>query len=297
VRIGNAPVSWGVFEIAGLSGDVTYPRVMDEIAATGYAGTELGPWGFYPTEPTILRHELTRRHLALASAFVPVDLTDPAGYSAAEAEALKVADLLQALGTRELILADPLRPARAEVAGRAGPADEMSADAWRSTAEGLNRLGRRLRERGMIAVYHHHTATYVETRAEIDRLLELTDPELVGLCLDTGHAVIGGAGPREVVARWGTRIRYVHLKDADPRVLARVRAERLDYETSVRAGIFCPLGQGCVDFAGLVADLRRLGYVGWLIVEQDVVDDTGSQHSPKAAAQQSRAFLRTIIDS
>ncbi len=298
MRIGNAPVSWGIFEIAGLSASIPYSRVLDEIAAAGYEGTELGPWGYYPTDPNRLRAELLSRGLALASAFCPVDLSDPREYQAAEAQVLQVADLLQALGTHEIILADPLRPARAACAGRAGPADEMAPAAWQATVDGLNRIGNVLEDRGLAVVFHHHTATYVETRREIDRLLEATDPETIGLCLDTGHAVYGGANPVELLQRWGDRVRYVHLKDVDPRALERARAGGLDYEAGVRGGVFCPLGEGCVDFAGVFAGLREIGYQGWLIVEQDVVIDesTGAALSPLAAARRSREFLRNLLN-
>lgn len=298
MRIGNAPVSWGIFEIEGLSADLPYARVMDEIAAAGYEGTELGPWGYYPTDPSHLRAELLSRGLALASAFCPVDLVDPSMYAAAEAQVLEVAGLLQALGTREVILADPLRPSRAACAGRAGPADEMPSAAWQATIDGLERIGKRLAARGMSAVFHHHAATFVETRREIDRLLEATDPATLGLCLDTGHAVYGGADPVDLLHRWGDRVRYLHLKDVDPRALARARAGGLDYESGVRAGVFCPLGAGCVDFVGVFAALRELDYEGWLIVEQDVIVDesTGTALAPLDAARQSRQFLRKLLN-
>jgi inosose dehydratase len=300
MRVGNAPVSWGIFEVAGLSADLPYPKVMDEIASAGYEGTELGPWGYYPTDAVRLREELRKRGLALASAFCPVDLTDRAHHPAATAEVLRVADLLQALGTSEVILADPQRPDRALVAGRAGPRDELSPAQWQALSAGLNEIGARLADRGMRAVFHHHVATYVETAAEIDRLLETAQPELMGLCLDTGHAAFGGADPVEILRRWGDRVRYVHLKDVDPSSLTRAREDQLDYETGVRRGVFCPLGQGMVDFAGVFGLLQRHRYDGWLIVEQDVIVDdgtgTGAATSPPSeTARQSLEFVKRFL--
>lgn len=298
MRVGNAPVSWGIFEVAGLSGNLPYQLVMDEIAAAGYEGTELGPWGYYPTDPARLRSDLRQRGLALASAFCPVDLTDPREHGKAEAQTLEVADLLQTLGTREVILADPQRPPRAACAGRAGPTDELPPSLWQATADGLNRLGRTLASRGMSAVFHHHVATYVETAAEIDHLLDATDPRTVGLCLDTGHATYGGADPVEILRRWSDRVRYVHLKDVDPRALERARTTGLDYAAGVRDGVFCPLGDGCVDFASVFAELRRINYDGWLIVEQDVIVDEagGAAKSPLEAARQSYRFLQHLLE-
>jgi len=296
VLIGNAPVSWGIFEIEGMSGNYQYDQVMDEIAAAGYEGTELGPFGYYPTDPAALRGALAKRGLALASSFVPVDLRRPENYPAAEAQAMQVADLLQALGVKELILADEYRPERAPLAGRVSAADGMSDAEWESTTAGLNRLGGALADRGMTAVFHHHVATYVESPPEIDRLLESTDPDVLGLCLDTGHAAFGGADSVEILRRWGDRVRYVHLKDVDAAALARTRSRGLGYETGVREGVFCPLGQGAVDFAGVFAELQRHGYAGWLIVEQDIiVESTGQSTSPLALAKESREFLRASL--
>jgi inosose dehydratase len=295
MRVGNAPVSWGIFEIAGISADLPFGRVMDEIALAGYEGTELGPWGYYPADAASLAAELDARGLALASAFCPVDLTRAAGYLAAESTALTVADLLQKLGVRELILADPFRTERAAVAGRAGPRHELMEEAYQAQAGGLNRLGARLAERGMSAVFHHHAATYVETSAEIDRVLAMTDPSLIGLCLDTGHAVFGGADPVDLVRRWRDRVRYVHLKDVDPHALATARQREFGYADSVRSGIFCPLGQGGVDFDAVFALLRQIGYEGWLTVEQDIIaDESGHAMSPLGAAKISREFLKRL---
>jgi inosose dehydratase len=296
MRIGNAPVSWGIFELENVSADLPYARVMDEIAESGYRGTELGPWGFFPDDPVVLARELNARGLTLASAFCPVDLTRPDEYSREEATALATSDLLQRLGVKELILADQWRPGRAIIAGRAGPDDELSASDWAVMAESLNRLAGRLASRGMRTVYHHHVATYVETTAEIDQLLTRTDPDLVGLCLDTGHAVFGGANPVDLLRRWGSRVGYVHVKDVDPAALRRARDRILNYNDGIREGIFCPLGQGCVDFAEVFRLLHALNYNGWLIVEQDIiVDDSGVAKSPVEAARISRTFLEKLI--
>jgi inosose dehydratase len=296
LKIGNAPVSWGIFELEGISADLPYRRVMDEIAASGYEGTELGPWGYFPTDPSQLREELSKRGLQLASAFCPVDLTAPSRYAEAEAQTLATAHLLRTLGTTKLILADPWRPVRATVAGRADGSDELSPAGWDAVVAGLNRLGSRLADDGMKAVFHHHVATYVETEAEINRLLDLTDPRFVGLCLDTGHAAFGGADPVRLLRRWRDRVHYVHLKDVSPSVLARIPIDRLGYDALIRAGIFCPLGEGQIDFPAIAAELRAANYDGWLIVEQDViVGGSGQRATSLEAARQSRAFLRELL--
>src|SRR5262249_31064700 len=150
---------------------------------------------------------------------------------------------------------------------------------------------------GMRVVVHHHAGTFVETPDEIDRLLVATDPELVGLLLDTGHAVYGGADPLEVLRRHGDRVRYLHLQDVRAGELARVRTTGIAMAEAWRHGVFCPLGEGVVDFPRVVEALRSRGYQGWLIVEQDVVPDQAGRLEPEPfdSARRSRRYLREQV--
>jgi inosose dehydratase len=294
-RVGNAPVSWAVYEAD--RPNPPFGSVLDQIASAGYEGTELGPYGYLPTDPDVLRQELARRRLALGSSFVPLPLEDPSLRERSVAQALAVGRLLSTQKVGEVILADDEDPARQRIAGRVpqGGRDGWSDAQWREAAATVDAVARALRdELGMRVVVHHHAGTFVETPAEIDRLLAETDADLVGLLLDTGHAVYGGADPLDVVRRHGGRIRYVHLKDAKADELAHVRASDVSMEQAWRRGVFCPLGAGVVDFPRVIEALRSGGYSGWLIVEQDIVPDAAGRLSPDPleSARQSRAYLR-----
>lgn len=293
--VGNAPVSWGVFEAGPLARreNPPYERVMDEIAATGYYGTELGPYGYFPTDPATLRRALAQRRLALGSAFVPVDITGADPEVALE-EARTAGRLLAAMGVSQLILADADHSERAATAGRPGAQPQLTDSQWRQAAQLVEWIARDLAGLGLQVVFHHHVGTYVETPDDLRRLLALTDPELVGVCFDTGHYVYGGGDAVEGLRELGSRIRYVHLKDVWPERLARVRAERIPMEQAWELGVFSPLGAGTVDFPAVVEGLRRQDYAGWLIVEQDVVlDERGeATPSPVTGARDSREFLR-----
>lgn len=296
IRAANAPCSWGVLEF-GCEGRAPGPmQVLDEIASTGYVGTELGDWGFLPTDPARLRQELASRALDLVGAFVPVALPDRSAHDAGEALALKTARLLATntavrpkIVLSDATVANPLRTAKA---GRITAADSLSPSQWRTVAEGAERIARAvLTETGLRTVFHHHCATYVETPSEIAELMARTSNELLGLCLDTGHATFGGGNALELLEQHRTRIDHVHFKDCDPRVTAAARQHSWDYIQAVRRGVFCELGHGSVDFAAIAAALHRTGYDGWIVVEQDVLPSMGS---PAESASRNRAFLRRL---
>ena len=183
-------------------------------------------------------------------------------------------------------------PERTRRAGRIGPADGLDERGRDTLARGAERIARRVAEdTGLRTVFHHHCATFVETPAEIDALMIRTDPKLVGLCLDTGHATFGGGDAAAIASRWRDRIRHVHLKDCDPAARARAAAEQWDYPAAVRHGVFCELGRGEVNFPAVLQTLREAAYTGWLVVEQDVLPSMGT---PLESARRNRAFLRSL---
>lgn len=296
IKIANAPCSWGILEFDLQGQAFGFGQVLDEMQATGYAGTELGDWGFMPTDPAALRAELAARRLTLLGAFVPVALAKQEAHAAGEAQALRTARLLAETAGAEafIVLADDngTDPVRTQNAGRIRPEHGLGEERWAIFAEGANRIARAVQEQtGLRTVFHHHGAGYVETPAEVDQLLARTDPAVLGLCLDTGHYRLGGGDPLAGLARHAGRIWHVHFKDHSPGVAAQARAENWDYFRAVRAGLFCELGQGDVDFAAVKSTLEAQGYQGWIVVEQDVLPGLGT---PRQSAQRNREFLREL---
>jgi len=296
LKIANAPCSWGVLEFSLEGQTAGYAQVLDEMRDTGYAGTELGDWGFMPTDPVQLKRELDARGLALLAAFVPANLSDRAAHAAGEDAAVRTARLLAGVaGTSPyIVLADDngKNPVRTQNAGRITPEQGLSEEGWRIFAEGANRVARAVHaQTGLRTVFHHHCAGYVETPAEVEKLLALTEASVLGLCFDTGHYRFGGGDSLSGLKQHAGRIWHVHFKDCHPGVAGRSRAEGWDYFKSVREGIFCELGQGDVPFAVVKAELDRLGYDGWIVVEQDVLPGMGA---PKESAQRNRDFLRSL---
>jgi inosose dehydratase len=295
VRVANAPCSWGVLEFDLRGESAPAVRVLDEMARAGYAGTELGDWGFMPTEPAALAAELRPRGLEMAGAFVPVRFRDPAAAVEGAPRAVKVARLLAAVNPRALVvLADDncTDPVRTACAGRIRPDQGLSPAEWRHFAAGVEAVARAVTEAtGLGCVFHHHGGGFVETPAEVDRLLELTDPAVVSLCLDTGHYAFGGGDPLAALERHDDRIRHVHFKDCEPAVRARSQREEWDYHRAVRHGVFSELGRGCVPFPRIVEALRARGWTGWAVVEQDVLPGLGT---PFESAVRNREYLRQL---
>ncbi|TMB12371.1 MAG: TIM barrel protein [Deltaproteobacteria bacterium] len=295
IRVANAPCSWGVIEnVEGERGG--YARVLDEMHEAGYAGTELGDWGFMPTDPRALRRELDSRQLKLLASWVSVHLHDPSRLGADEADVLRTARQLAEVGGPDNLVVlgnDPYTDAlRTLMAGRILPEHGMNEAQWRTFADSANRIARTVKkETGLRTVFHHHIGTWVETPEETARFLSMTDPEVLGLCFDTGHYRFGGGDAVEGVRRHADRIWHVHFKDHDPKVATRSRREGWNAVKSVENGVFCELGKGDVDFKGIAAELVRRGYRGWIVVEQDVLPGMGS---PKESARRNREYLRNI---
>jgi inosose dehydratase len=294
IKVANAPVSWGIYEFEGIAPKYPFGRVLDEIAATGYIGTELGPYGYLPTEVDDLRAELTQRNMQMVSAFVPVNFADEKAIEAAEAEALRDGTLLAALGADSLILADDNGsiPELVRQAGRRS-GSKLSAAAWDVYGAGVNRVARTIFDQtGLKVVFHHHCGGYVETPDETRALLDRTDADLVGLCLDTAHYHFGGGDALAAAREFGTRIRHLHLKGYDAKIHEQVNAKNADYFGAVEMGVFCELDGSDIDFATLIAEMRQLGYDGWATVEQDVLTD--DLDAPQASAGRNRDYLRTL---
>jgi len=300
LQVGNAPCSWGTLEFEGVKSDqIAYGRMLDELAETGYTGTELGDWGYMPTEPEALKQELGRRRVVMLGAFVPVALKDRSAHAAGIATALRTARLLASVASSPqpfLVLADNNGsvPERTLNAGRIQPNQGLGAAEWKIFTEGANGVAKAVFDAtGLRTVFHHHCAGYVETPDEISRFLELTDPKVVGLVFDTGHYVFG-SGDCDVVGGlegFKDRIWYVHLKDCRPDVAAKSRQQGWDYFQSLRQGIFCELGKGCVEFPKVLQWLKLHNYHGYVLVEQDVLPGMGA---PRDSALRNRQYLSSI---
>ena len=296
IRAASAPINWGIMEHVEFPAAYPCGRVLDEIAAAGYSGTELGPYGFLPTNPAVLRRELEKRSLTLCSAFVDIELGNRSAREDGLAYVARSAKLISEAGARLLILSDRITPERNAVAGRRRDANEISwSEAeWQAAAEAIGEVIARCKAHGLKVAFHHHAGSHVETPEEIDRLFSLFPADELGLCLDTGHYVYGGGDVGGFLRQQMSRVWCVHLKDMYEARAQEVRRERMNFHAAVRHGIFAPLGKGNIDFPGVLSLLQNGYFNGWAVVEADVLAGGAGAEAPLANAAAGREYLRKL---
>ena len=296
IKVANAPISWGIMEHVEHPADYPYGRVLDEIAAAGYTGTELGPYGFLPAEPAILRRELDKRSLTLCSAFVDIELGNVAAHAEGLAYVARSARLISDAGARLLILSDRITPERNATAGRREDANQVSWSeaGWQAAAKAIGEVIVQCKAVGLRVAFHHHAGSHVETPEEVDRLFSLFPADQLGLCLDTGHYVYCGGDTVAFLEKQVSRVWCVHLKDVYETKAAEARRARMNFHEAVRHGVFAPLGEGSIDFSRVVSLLQKGNFDGWVVVEADVLPGGVGADAPLANARAGREYLQKL---
>jgi inosose dehydratase len=229
VQIGTCPDSWGVW-FPEDDKQTPWNRCLDEMAEAGYEWTELGPFGYLPTDLETLRGELDKRGLKATASFAMAHLEDPEAWPEVERQVNGFGELLQPLGVKYLVLIDdcytnlftgePIKPKR------------LDDEAWKRLIDATNRVGQLAKERySLQVVFHPHANTHVEYEDQIEALLDQTDPDLIALCLDTGHRAYCGGDPIAFMRKHHARIPYLHLKSVDPEMQKKVEVRGLPSRT------------------------------------------------------------------
>jgi inosose dehydratase len=268
----SAPDSWGVLDYPGPSWAQSYEKMLDEMAEAEYTGSELGPYGFFPTDPAILQPQLDKRKLKLLASFVPVKMTDPGASKAAIERIRKVGNLLSALKAPFLVIADDQSTERNAFSGRVYDkgCPTLTAEQWKHIGNIVADGEKVANEFGLDLVFHPHVATYVETPEECELFFDATSHTNVGLCLDTGHCVYGHGDSVKEAKKYKNKLRFVHIKDCETKVLEQARKNKWTFEEAIEHKVFTVIGQGNIDFPAFFRTLVENGYSGWSVVEQDV---------------------------
>ncbi|WP_185923625.1 sugar phosphate isomerase/epimerase family protein [Streptomyces sp. WAC05374] len=290
IRIGSAPDSWGVW-FPDDPRQVPWRRFLDEVAEAGYEWIELGPYGYLPTDPARLTEETARRGLKVSAGTVFTGLHHgEAVWERTWAHVAENAGLARAMGAGHLVVIPSFW--RDDRTGEVLEDRELTAAQWRDLARLTERLGAEVRDRfGLRVVVHPHADTHIDSEANVARFLDATDPDLVALCLDTGHYAYCGGDSVRLIETYGERIGYLHLKQVDPEVLAQVVAEGTPFGPAVARGVMCEPPAGVPALEPVLAAAQALDVDLFAIVEQDMYPCAPDKPFPIAA--RTRRFLRS----
>lgn len=291
IKLANAPVSWGV-DYPDDPNNPPWAQVMDGISEAGYRYTELGPYGYYPTDPQRLRAEFSSRNLQVVAGFVFQPLHEPARAGHVLDVATRTVELLSALGGDRLVTIDHISEARMATAGRADLAQRLDQARFDGMIDLIDRIADIALARGVTPVIHQHAGCYIEFEDEIEAVAAALDPGKVGLCLDTGHMAYAGIDAVKFYRSHADRVKYFHFKDIDPAVHRRVLADAVPFLDAVALDVFCPMGRGMVDWPALHRAIDESGYRGAATVEQDI--DPTVSFDPLGSAKASLAYLQSV---
>jgi inosose dehydratase len=288
-RIAGAPVSWGVIEIPDWGYQMSADRVLREAAALGLAAMEAGPEVFLPRDPSEVSDTLAGYGLSLVGGFVPAVLHDADSREAELTFVERRAQFFAAAGADVVVLAATTGSESYEEVA------ELDDSSWKELFESLSSVEEICARHGLTVALHHHYGTVIERDGQLRRFLEGCE---TGLCLDTGHLVLGGSEPVEIAELAGDRVSHVHLKDVDRDLARRVATRELSFKEAARRGAFRPLGEGDVDVGEVVRRLERSGYRGWYVLEQDSVVEAEPDEGegPVTDIRKSLAYLQRQLE-
>ncbi len=267
--IGSAPDSWGVW-FSDDPQQTPWARFLDEVATAGYTRIELGPYGYLPTDPQRLADELAQRGLSMTAGTIFEHLHRPDSWESTWKDVSAAASLTAAMGAQHLVVIPDFW--RDPVTGESIEDPELTAEQWPAYGKQIDRLARRVREDfGLRIQFHPHADTHVDTHVNVERFLAETDPDLVTLCLDTGHISYCDGDNLKLIRDHPERIGYVHLKQVDPEVMEKVRAEAMGFGEAVKLGAMCEPPRGVPEMPPILEALAELDHVElFAIVEQDL---------------------------
>ena len=290
ITIGSAPDSWGVWFPSDPQ-QTPWHRFLDEIVEAGYEWTELGPYGYLPTDLPTLRRELSSRGLKVTGTFAMANVEEPSLWGELERQVLGAGERLAALDAKYLVLIDDTYTDL--FTGEGIASKRLDENRWGRFIETTHKVADIARDRfGLQLVFHPHAETHVEYEDQIETFLEQTDSDRVSICFDTGHHAYRGGDPINFMRQHHDRIPYLHLKSIDPEIQKRVEAESIPFAEAVKMDMFVEPSKGAVDFLAFRDMLQEIDYDGYAIVEQDMYPAPFDK--PLPIAKRTRAYLREI---
>lgn len=287
VKLGIAPIAWTNDDMPDLGKDNTFEQCVSEMALAGFTGSEVG--NKYPKDPEVLKKALELRGVEICNQwFSSFLITKP--FEEVEKEFRAQLAFLKAMGAKVIGASEQSYSVQGQLDTPIfGHKYEMNDQEWDTFCTGMNKLGKIAKEEyGIALTFHHHMGTVVQSLAEVDRMMENTDPEYVSLLFDTGHFTYCGEDPLEVVKKYVHRIKHVHLKDIRPEVVEQVKKENMSFLAGVRAGAFTIPGDGCINYDPIFKVLEEAGYEGYMVVE---AEQDPAKANPLEYAIRARKFI------
>lgn len=286
-RMATAPISWGICEVPGWGIQLPVDRVLSEMSQMGFPATELGSEGYLPSSPIELRSVLEAHRLELLAAFVPLIVHDAAAADDTLRQATEMSALLQEAGATYFNTAPVTTSDWA-------PRRELTDAEWDHAMEMFSRIEEITEAHGLVQVLHEHVGTIVETKAEIQRVV---DNSQIRFVLDTAHFAVGGYDPVDFVQNHADRVGLVHVKDCDLAVAKRLNDGEITLMEAVQSGIFPTVGRGDLDLDTVISVLESSGYSGWYVLEQDIAitgDEPAAGKGPIEDVRESVDYLRGL---
>ena len=287
VKLGIAPIAWTNDDMPDLGKENTFEQCVSEMALAGFTGSEVG--NKYPKDPEVLKKALELRGVEICNQwFSSFLITKP--FEEVEKEFRAQLAFLKAMGAKVIVASEQIYSVQGQLDTPIfGHKYEMNDQEWDTFCTGMNKLGKIAKEEyGIALTFHHHMGTVVQSLAEVDRMMENTDPEYVSLLFDTGHFTYCGEDPLEVVKKYVHRIKHVHLKDIRPEVVEQVKKENMSFLAGVRAGAFTIPGDGCINYDPIFKVLEEAGYEGYMVVE---AEQDPAKANPLEYAIRARKFI------
>ncbi|MGN0399082.1 MAG: myo-inosose-2 dehydratase [Blautia sp.] len=286
VKLGIAPIAWTNDDMPDLGKENTFEQCVSEMALAGFTGSEVG--GKYPSDTKVLKKALELREIQICNQWFSSFLISRP-YEETEKEFIKATDFLKEMGAKVIGVSEQSYSIQGKMEQPVWEGKYiMNEKEWNLLADGLNKLGKIAKDKGMTLTFHHHMGTVVQTEEEIDRFMELVDPDLVYLLFDSGHLSFAGINPEKVLKKYVNRVKHVHLKDIRREMVKKSREERWSFLKGVREGVFTVPGDGDVDFGPIFRILEEAAYEGWVVVE---AEQDPAKANPLAYAKKARAYI------
>lgn len=291
VHFGVTPTLWANDDFPDIDIGIPFGQIISEAALAGFDGTSRG--GKYPLDPKVLKPEMELRGLVISEPWVSTYFTIKDMYEETHKNFDREIDFLLGMGSGDMVLAELGGSAHQQPIALVPNTPRFTDDQWKALGDGLNSLGEKAKKNSIKMCYHHHMGTGVMTMENVARLAEVTDPDLVHICLDTGHLHFAKGDCMEFIDIYSARIKHVHLKNVRQPVMDRVYAENLSFKDAIKAGVFTVPGdkEGCLDFAAILKSLADKKFAGWLVVE---AEQDPAKAMPLKYARMARDYLREV---